>query len=425
MGKWLGTTIILAGMLSTALAVGGGPTPQDKAITPQATAGDWPWWGGPNRNNTAAGPEPVRTWSATENVVWKVKVPGRGYSSPVVVGDRVFLTTADETAVKQSVLAFDRTTGKPLWSTVTHEGGFGPINPKNSHASATPCCDGKRLYSPFLHEGALWVTATDPGGKIVWQTRAGDFQSQHGDGPSPVLYKSLVIVNGDSLKGSFVAALDTQRGEVVWKTPRTSTGRNGGYATPVVAMLAGRPQLILTGMNEVTAYDPDTGKLLWSCAGPAEVTACAPAWSDRLVFATGGFPEKELLAIRADGTGDVTRTHVVWRSGKGVSYVPSPLYADGRLYVVTDAGVAHCFDAATGKPVWQGRLEDTFIASPVLAGGLLYAAGESGRTHVLRAGPKFEVVATNDLGEETLASPVVCGGRLFLRTDRHLWCIGR
>lgn len=400
-------------------------SPAVPAGLPKAANGDWPWWRGPTLDGTSRDRRAPMKWSATENVVWKTKVPGRGHSSPIVCGDRVFLTTADESAKRQSVLAFDRKTGKPLWNTVAHEGGFPNKNPKNSHASATPACDGKQVYCAFLNHDALHVTATDLDGKIVWQKKAGAFRSQHGYGASPVLYGSLVIVSGDSLKDCFLAALDAASGKVVWRAKRKASGRNGDYATPTVATLAGRAQLILTGMGEVTSYDPETGKRLWWCAGPSEVTACTPACGEGLVFATGGFPEKNLLAIRANSRGDVTESQVVWRTRSGVSYVPSPLYHAGRLYVVNDTGVVTCFDAAKGKQLWQDRLAGAFTASPVLVGDHLYATNEAGKTYILKAGPKFDVVATNSIGEHVLATPAVCGGQLFLRTDRHLYCIGR
>jgi outer membrane protein assembly factor BamB len=394
------------------------------AVTPKAAAGDWPWWRGPTLDGKSADRNVATTWSATENVVWKTKVPGRGHSSPCVCGDRVFLTTADEEAHKQFVLAFERTTGNPLWTPLAHEAAFTRKNAKNSHASATPACDGQRLYSVFLNADGLHVTATDQGGKILWQTRAGAFQSEHGYGSSPLLYKSLVLVNGDSLKGSFQAALDAATGKVVWKVDRKVTGRHGNYATAAVATLAGKPQLILTGMSEVSSLDPDTGKLLWSCAGPAEVTACTAACGDGVVFATGGFPEKELLAVRADGSGEVTKSHVLWRTNRGVTYVPSPLYHDGRLFVVADGGVTTCFEAATGKQLWQDRLAGAFTSSPILVGDLVYATSEAGKTFVFKAGPKFELLASNDLGEGVLATPAVCGGQVFLRTEQHLYCLG-
>jgi outer membrane protein assembly factor BamB len=391
----------------------------------KTAADDWPCWRGPALDGTSGDRQAVNTWSTRDNVVWKTPVPGRGHSSPIVYGSRVFLTTAEERAQKQYVLAFDRGTGKPLWKTLVHKGGFLRKNEKNSQASATPACDGKRVYSVFINHGGLHVTATDLDGKIVWQKKAGDFQSEHGYGCSPVLYEGLVIVNGDNLKGCFVAALNCRSGKRVWRTRRTTTGRHGSYATPALATLAGKRQLIMTGMGEVSSYDPKTGKLLWSCEGPAEVTACTAACSDKLVFATGGFPEKKLLAIRANGKGDVTASHVAWRTGKGVAYVPSPLYHAGRLYVIADGGVATCFEADTGKEVWSHRLPGNFSSSPILVGDRLQVTNEAGRTYVLNAGRKFEVFARNDLNDRVMATPAVCGGQIFLRTDRHLYCLGK
>jgi outer membrane protein assembly factor BamB len=399
--------------------------PAAEPTLPDVAPADWPWWRGPTLDGKSRDQSAPTRWSATENVVWKTPIPGRGHSSPVLWGDRLFLTTADETAQTQRVLAFDRRTGKPVWDTVAHTGGFDMKHEKNSHASGTPACDGERVYAVFVNARALHVTATDLDGKVVWQRNAGPYESQHGNGSSPVFYRKTLIVLADSMKGSFLAALDRATGEVVWKIDRPVTGRNGNYASPVVATVAGRPQLLVQGTRVTTSYDPDTGKTLWTCTGPAEVTGCTPAWDDRHVFVTGGFPEKEVMAIRADGSGDVTRTHVAWRSKKGVSYVPSPLYHAGRLYIVSDNGVATCFDAKTGREVWSERLGGAFTSSPVLVGELVYVTNEAGRTYVLKTGPKFEQVAANDLGEGVLSTPAVAGGRIYLRTAGSLNCIGR
>jgi outer membrane protein assembly factor BamB len=399
--------------------------PAAEPALPEVAPADWPWWRGPTLDGKSRDQTAPTRWSATENVVWKVPVPGRGHSSPVLWGDRVFLTTADEAKQTQRVLAFDRSTGKALWDTVAHTGGLDPKHEKNSHASATPACDGERVYGVFVNAGALHVTATDLDGKVVWQTKAGPYTSQHGNGSSPVLYKKTVIVVADSLKGSFLAALDQATGEVVWKIDRPVTGRHGSYESPVVAMIAGQPQLIVQGTRVTTSYDPATGKVLWSCDGPAEVTGCTPAFDDKHVFATGGFPEREILAIRADGSGDVTKTHIAWRTKKGVTYVPSPLYHAGRLYVVNDQGMATCFDAKRGREVWSERLGGAFTSSLVLAGDLIYATSEEGKTYVFKASDKFERVAVNDVGEGVLATPAAAGGRIYLRTAGSLYCIGQ
>ena len=386
--------------------------------------GDWPWWRGPGLDGRSRDGSPPTVWDADKNIVWKTSVQGVGHSSPTLCGDRILLTTADEQEETQSLTAFDRDTGELLWAKVLHRGGLMRKHQKNSHASPTPACDGRHVYAAFINDGALRVTAADLKGEIVWQANAGEFSSEHGYGSAPALYKSLVMVNGDSLEGSFIAALDRASGEIVWRTPRTSTGSHGSYATPIVASVAGRDQLLLTGTGKTTSYDPETGKLLWSCDGPAEVTAATVAFSDELVFASGGFPEKEIIAIRADGSGNVTDSHIVWRAGRNTTYVPSPLYHEGRLYVVGDNGVAACFNAETGDTIWQKRLEGNFTASPVLAGGAIYATNEAGRTFVFRAADEFEMVAENDLQQRTLASPAIAGGAIYLRTESHLYRIG-
>jgi len=420
-------------LLASACGAPGGPLGHPEGGVEQAkdssrtavTDADWPCWRGPDLDGKSRSPTAPTRWSRTENIVWKANIAGRGHSSPIVCGDRVFLTTADEQTQKQILLAIDRKTGAELWSKVLYDGGFMEKNDKNSHASATPACDGKLVYSVFLNHGALQVSAIDFQGKILWQSALDNFGSEHGYASSPLLYKSFVIVLGDNTKQSFVAALNVDNGKVVWRTDRKTTGRHGSYTSPVVATVAGKPQLLVLGMASTSSYDPATGKLIWTCTGPAEVTACTPAFSEQLVFSSGGYPEKELLAIRADGSGDVTQSHVVWRTGKGVTYVPSPVLHSGSLYVVTDDGIATCFDAAKGTQTWQGRLEGNFSGSPVLVGDLIYATNEAGKTFVFKAGPKLEIVARNELGEGSFATPVICGGQLFLRTERSLYCIGK
>jgi outer membrane protein assembly factor BamB len=366
----------------------------------------------------------VTHWSPSENVLWKAAVPGRGHSTPVLCGEHVLLTTSDDAASRQLLLAYDRKSGERLWESLIHEGNLPRRHNKNSHASASPACDGQHVYCVFINGDQLWVTAVDMQGQQAWQTAVGEFTSEHGYGSSPVLYQSLIIVNGDNLSNSFVAAIDRGTGKVVWSTTRRTSGRHGSYATPVVAHLGGRDQLLLSGSHSTSSYHPDTGALLWTCEGPAEVTACTPAFSEDLVFSSGGYPEKELLAIRPDGSGDVSASHIAWRTSKGVTYVPSPLYHDGLLYVVNDGGFATCFDAKTGGQVWQERLDGSFSASPVLAGDAVLVTNEAGTTYVFRAGRTFELIATNKLESGGFASPVVSSGRIYLRTDNALYCVG-
>jgi outer membrane protein assembly factor BamB len=391
--------------------------------TPVAAASDWPAWRGPSGDGVARGADVPTTWSTTEHVRWQSPVPGRGHASPIVVGDRIFLTTADEDKQQHRLLAFDRATGRPLWNLLVHEGGFMHKHEKNSYASATPACDGEHVFATFLYDDALWVNAATLDGKIAWQTAAGPFTAEHGDSASPVLYKSALLVGGDNVKTSFVAALDRATGRILWRTPRESPGRHGSYGCPILATLAGRPQFLYAGHGTTASYDPDTGGELWTCTGPAEVTGTSLAADANLAFASGGFPEHALLAIRGDGDGDVTATHVAWQVHKGVTYVPSPVCYDGRLFVINEEGVATCYDAASGNELWHKRLQGPFTASPIVAGGKLFITNEAGTTFVLSAGAHYEPVTTNDLASPVMATPAFCGGQIFIRTADRLYCV--
>lgn len=423
-------------ILGCIAALGCGPNPVEPihankaalegATRPSVESGDWPWWRGPQLDNHAGAEEIPLEWSESENVLWRTAIPGRGHSTPVLWGDRVFVTTAQAADETKRLICLDRQTGKEQWSTVIHRGGFMHIHSKNSQASATPACDGEYVYTAFMveHDGqkAIWMTAVDFEGKIVWQKSAGPFSTMHGYGSSPVLYKSLIIVAGDNGKSGFLTALERKSGRVHWRVPRP---QKYSFATPVVAQVAGRTQVLLHGCNLVTSYDPDTGKELWRCRGPANSCANTITHDDARVYASGGYPQKELLAIRADGSGDVSETHVVWRKGRAVCYVPTMLIDDGKLYSINDKGIGTCYNADTGDVLWQERLSGGFSASPLLVGKRLYVSNEAGVTFVLSASDKFEVLAKNNLGDGGFASPVAVGGKLFLRTNHALFCIGR
>lgn len=386
---------------------------------------DWPWWSGVNGNNISPETQsPPTQWSTTKNVLWKTEVPGRGHGSPTVWGERIFLATADEAAKTQSLLCFDRATGKPLWQTQVHQGEFMPMHKKNTHASATPACDGQHVFITFIAQGGIWLTCLDFAGKITWQKRLGDFHPVHGFAASPVFYKDLVIVPADQTQNSFIIAVKRATGDVVWRADKPSFGF-GSFATPTVARMAGRDQLLLQGAYKVFSYDPATGKLLWTCDGPANQCISNILVDDQYVYACAGYPQRNLLCIRPDGNGDVTRTHIVWRKDGGSSYVVTPLLADGLLYMVHDeSGKITCFTAKTGEVIWQGNVKGKYSSSPVLAGGYIYLVNEQGLTSVLKPGKKFERVAENDLGDGGFALPVVCGGRIYLRTLHSLYCLG-
>lgn len=390
---------------------------------------DWPWWRGPSRNGIAAADSsPPTTWSDSQSVIWKALVPGRGHSSPTIVGNRVFLASADEQQQIQFVVAFQRDSGKQLWKTDINQGGFPrSIHPKNTHASPTIACDGDRLFVTLLHHDAIHATALDLEGQIVWQKTLGPFQPkryEYGYAPSPVIYRGSVIVSAEYDGDAFLVALDRMTGDPLWRTSRPS---NISYSTPVVASVSGRDQLLISGADQVSSYDPATGKLLWATTGTTAATCGTMVWDGDIVFASGGFPDSETLAVRSDGSGKV-----LWRN-RQKCYEQSMLAYDGHLYALTDNGIVFCWRADTGQEMWKQRLKGPISASPVFAGGHIYWSNELGTTFVFKPNPtQFELVAENQLGEESFASPAVSGGQLFLRVgtrvsgqrQEYLYCLG-
>jgi outer membrane protein assembly factor BamB len=269
------------------------------------------------------------------------------------------------------------------------------------------------------------VVCYDFAGTRVWDRSPGTFSSRHGFCSSPCLYKDLVIVNADQDADGYLVALDRATGAERWRTARPNQTRS--YCPPVVFDVAGRKQLVLTGSKCVAGYDPDTGRQNWIVDGPTEQFVASMVERDGLVFLTAGFPTYHVMAIRPDGSGNVTTTHVVWHDATtktGAAYVPSPIVHGKNLYVVSDEGWLNCFDAATGRRRWKERLGRHHSASPVSAGGYLFFLDDGGETWVLHAGDKLDVVARNQLGEECRASPAVAHGQIFIRTLEHLYCIG-
>ena len=374
-------------------------------------ATDWPWWRGPHRNGIApVSARPPLEWSVSKNLLWRTPIPGRGHSSPTVVGERVFLTTADEVKKAQLALCLDRATGKLLWQVELHQGGFDHNNKKNSFASSTIACDGQRLFVVFWNQGAIWTTALDLQGKQLWQVKVADFVSHQGYSSSPVIYQNLVVVAADSKgKGtSCLLAMDRQTGKEVWRINRP---KMPNYVSPTIFQLAGKDQLLMAGCGLMSGFDPRTGKVIWECPGSTTECVGSVVTTDGLVFASGGYPKHETLCVRADGSKEV-----VWRNKVKV-YVPSLLAHQGYVYAVTDNGVTYCWEARTGKEMWKGRLPGGFSASPMLAAGLIYITSEQGQTVVFKPNPKrLEIVAKNSLGGEVFASPVFSGADLFLRT---------
>jgi outer membrane protein assembly factor BamB len=384
-------------------------------------AQEWPGWRGPKGDGTTSESGFPATWSATENVRWKAAVPGIGHSSPVVWGDKVFLTTCIEETKERRLLCYDAKSGALRWDVPILKAEIERKHKLNSWASSTPATDGKRLWVAFLDAPRYRVFCFDLDGKRLWEKVPGEFHSVHGFCSSPVLWKDLVIFNGDQDAEAWIVALDQATGEERWRADRPNRTRS--YVPPVIFEAAGKPQLVLSGSKCVASYDPSTGRQWWILDGPTEQFVASLVQTEGILFVTGGFPKHFLIGIRPDGSGDVTTTHELWRDTKGVSYVPSPLALGPRFYVVSDGGMASALEAKTGRRLWMERLGRHHSASPVAAGGLLYFPDDAGVTHVLKAGDRFEAVARNDLKEECYASPALSRGRIYLRTLKHLWCL--
>jgi outer membrane protein assembly factor BamB len=390
-----------------------------------ASAENWPVWRGPRGDGTSTEIGIPTRWSSTANVRWKTPLPGRGYSSPVVWGDRVFVTWCVEDKKTRVLGCLDRKDGKLLWEKSVLVAPLERKHHLNSHASATPATDGKYVWVAFLDKPDMVVGCYDFDGKEVWRTSPGKLLSVHGFCSSPILYKDTVILNGDQDGDGYLVALDKTTGKERWRAERPNHTRS--YCTPLIVEAGGRTQLVLSGSKCVAAYDPDSGKRLWIIDGPTEQYVASLVYTEGLLFLTTGFPEYHLMAIRPDGHGNVTRSHVAWHHRKlppkEASYVPSPIAHGNYFFVVSDLGFASCFEARTGKRLWMHKLGRHHSASPVAAEGRLYFTSDEGDTCVVAAGPKFEVLAKNSLGEECYASPAIAEGCLFIRTTQHLYCI--
>jgi outer membrane protein assembly factor BamB len=399
-----------------------GPSTVFGAIDP---AKDWPAWRGPARNGLAAdGQNPPVQWSETNGVLWKAPLPGRGHGSPTVVGDRIYLPTADRSKQSQSVLCLDRTSGKLVWQTVTHgERADTGKHSNSSAASSTVTCDGSRLYINFLNAGAVYTTALDLNGKILWQQKICDYITHQGFGSSPVLYENLVIVSADHRGGGVIAALNRETGKVVWSQDRPKLPN---YTTPAIVQAAGRTQMVLAGCNLISSFEPATGKKLWEIDGSTEECVVTAVTDGSRIFVGGGYPKNHTVAVEADGSGKIA-----WQNNTRV-YVPSMIQKEGHLYAVMDAGFAVCWKSDTGEELWKERLGGDFYASPVMVNDRIYASNVGGKTFVFEAAPKhFKLLAQNQLGDEAYASPVICGDKIYLRAAKRgeerqefLYCVG-
>ncbi len=378
---------------------------------------DWPNWRGPNGDNHASDQTiaPLR-WDLDSglNVIWKTPLPGRGHSTPVVIEDMVFLTTSDTEKQTQSLLKFNRTNGRLVDQWVLHRGTLPErIHYNNSHASPTPAYDGEKLFVVFHTADAIWLTAVTTSGREVWKKKVCDFKPsafQFGYGASPLIEDDLVIVAGEyDGAASGLYALDRSTGKPVWNVPRPE---NLNFASPIAATIAGQRQLLLAGADTVNAYDPTTGRKLWSVRAATEAMCGTAVWDDRRVFVSGGNPVAGTWCVAADGS-----EQLLWEK-RVMCYEQSLLAFDGFVYAIADNGVAYCWRGHDGVEMWSKRLFGGRVsASPLLVGKRLYIASESGTVFVVAASPdRFDLIAENPSGDSVFATPVAVDDRLYLRT---------
>jgi outer membrane protein assembly factor BamB len=419
-------------------------------------ASNWPQWRGPQGRGISEEKNLPAEWGAEKNIIWKTELPGRGHSSPIVWGNRIFLTTNVEGEVvpgakavqhvrrgetwvhpdsvagdrKQTlkVLCLDRDSGKILWEQVAYEGTvYDDRHRKNTYASPTPVTDGKYVYSFFEAEG---LYCHDFNGKLIWKTSLGKISKVGmGPGTSPALHENLLFLQCDNEDGgpdlSFIAAVDKRTGQEVWRVKRD---HRKTHATPLVVRASNRTELIASGAETVVAYDPATGKELWRCDGVKGHAIPSAVAGHDMVFVSAGYPGKRAMGVKLGAAGNLTGTpNVVWSYDKGTAYVTSPILYGNYVYLVSDKGILTCIEARTGEIKYEGGrvpVPASFSASAVAYDGKIFLTSEDGDTFVIKAGPVHEVIRTNSLGEVVLASPAISQGRIFIRGGKHLYCIG-
>ncbi len=393
-------------------------------------AEDWPEFRGPTGQGISTATNVPIHWNTTSNIAWQVAMPGEGWSSPVLAEGKIYLTTAvtDATSTSLRALCLDAKEGRLHWNVEVlkpEPGATQAMHKKNSLASPTPIVRDGRVYVHFGHMG---TAALDLTGKILWQQTTLKYPPMHGNGGSPALAGNTLVFSCDGASDPFVAALEATTGRLLWKTPRNTPAKNQfSFSTPLVITVAGAPQAIIPGSGLVGGYDLSDGRELWRARyGEGYSVITQPVFAHGLLFVTSSYNRSVLYAIKPAGAkGDVTDTHLAWSHAKGIPNTASPLVVGDELYCVSDSGIATCFDARTGAVHWSERLGGGFSASPVFAEGRVYFQNEEGVGTVLKAGKLFEVLAKNDLGERTLASPAVTDNTLFLRSKSHLWRIGK
>jgi len=396
-------------------------------------AENWPCFRGPTRQGISNEKGVPLEWSQASNIVWKRPIPGEGWSSPIVFDERVFVTTATDGGASFRLLCLDRLTGTVLWNKQVLRQKPGHKQNFNSYASSSPVTDGRRVYV-LAFDGTLAAVSME--GSVIWTHREFEYYSEHGLGVSPILYRDLLIVPFDGSSSgpdkklgwqkpwdqALILALDKNTGNVQWRGRRGSS--RIAHITPQVLSENGRDQLVSSAGNVVQGFNLKTGERIWTVSSPGEGVVPSVVIGDGLIFTTSGFGDSTIRAVRTGGKGDVTKTHIAWESTDDVSKIPSMLYVRPFLFLVTETGVAKCLRAETGEVLWRERLEGRYSASPIWADGRIYFLSEQGKTTVVQAGGEFKVLAENELNEKCCASPAVSQKHIFIRSENNLYCIG-
>jgi outer membrane protein assembly factor BamB len=401
-----------------------------------ASAANWPAWRGPLGTGVCSEKNLPLHWSTNENVRWRVPLPERGNSTPVIWGANVFVTQAIEADGQRTLMCFDKSSGKRLWKAAVTYKEKEPTHPTNPYCSASPVTDGEVVIASF---GSAGLYAYDFAGKELWHRDLGKQHHIWGNAASPVIYGDLCILNVGPGERTFLVAVDKKSGEEKWRMDEAGGGYGeakpgekavwiGSWTTPIIIKEAGQPQLMMSFPKRLAALDPATGREIWMCRGLNPLVYTSPLYAPGIVVAMGGFSGSS-IAVKTGGMGDVTDTHRLWQHPKTKQRIGSGVIAGNHIYILNDPGVAECFELSTGKLVWEERLKgptpksDSW-SSMVVAGERLYVSNQSGDTFVLEASPTFKVVATNSLYEPIFSSVAVSDGNLFLRTHKSLWCIG-
>jgi outer membrane protein assembly factor BamB len=406
-------------------------------------AENWPRFRGPNGQGHSAETGLPLNWSTNSNIAWKTAIPGDGWSSPIVWDGKIFLTSATDNGTKCHVHCVDAVSGKMLWSKHVLDQQPRRKENKNSYATPTATTDGRNVFAVFGDGSVVALTMT---GQLVWTNREVAFYSRHGLGASPILYGDLLIMSYDgstqvTAAGNYPQVSDTER--TGWQIPwdkalvvgldtktgkRVWAGQRGmsriAHVTSFIARVDGNDQIISGAGDRLQGFDPRTGEMLWFIYAQGEGVTPSPVLGDGVVFASSGFEKPTLRAVKLGGAkGDVTTSHIAWEQKKGVPTQPSPLYVKPHLYAITDGGIISCYNPADGEIIWQDRANGNFSASPVYAGGRIYFLSETGDTTVIEPGPQFKLSAKNPLGEKCQASMAVSAKRLYIRSDKNLFCI--